>query len=55
MLSNKRNISSFLPPNFTGPMAEAFKLLTGQMYKKGPEPFLEYKKFKQNFKEAADE
>lgn len=36
-------------------MAEAFKVLTAEMYKRGPEQFLEYKKFKQTFKEAADE
>lgn len=42
-------------PFCTGPMANAFKTLTGAMYKNGPELLVEYEKFKQNYKEAADE
>lgn len=38
-----------------GPMADAFKLLTSQMSNKGSEQLLEYKKFRQSHKEAADE
>ncbi|XP_026319465.1 uncharacterized protein LOC113229978 [Hyposmocoma kahamanoa] len=36
-------------------MAEAFKLLTSEMTKKGSEQFVKHKKFEQSYKEAADE
>lgn len=38
-----------------GPMADAFKLLTSEMSKKGSEQLVEYNKFRQSYKEAADE